>query len=89
MSATLYVDGIPTSISRPELTGMFSQFGNILNLDLVNADTPHSESIAIVEMETLAEAIRAVLSLHRSYLGGKFILAFHATTGTEATNGHS
>lgn len=89
MSATLYVDGIPTSISRPELTGMFSQFGNILKLDIVNADTPQSESIAIVEMETLDEAMRAVRSLHRSYLGGKFILAFHATTGTEATNGHS
>jgi RNA recognition motif-containing protein len=89
MSATLYVDGLPTSISRPELKGMFSQFGNILTLKLVKANTPESEHIAIVEMETLEEAMRVVRSLHRSYLSGKLLLVFHTTTGTEATNGLS
>ena len=89
MTATVYVDGLPTSISRPELKGMFSQFGNVLTLDFVKAHTPQSDSIAIVEMATPEEARRAVRSLHRSYLGGKFLLVFHATTGTEATNGHS
>jgi len=89
MSATLYVDGLPTSISGPELKGMFSQFGNVLTLDFVKADTPQSEHIGIVEMETPEEARRALRALHRSYLGVKFLLVFHATTGTKAMNGFS
>jgi RNA recognition motif-containing protein len=89
MSATLYVDGLPTSISRPELKGMFSQFGKVLTIETMKAHTPQSGSIAIVEMETLDEAMTAVRSLHRSYLSGKFLLVFHGTTGTEATNGFS
>lgn len=82
MSATLYVDGLLASLSKPELKGMFSRFGTVLTVDIVKAPTLQSVGIGKVEMETLEEATRAARALHRSYLGGKLLLVFHATTGT-------
>ena len=75
MSATLYIDGLLASISQAELKGMFSRFGNVLHIM-----KPVTSSVGSVEMETLEEAMRAVRALHRSCLGGKLLLVFHAAT---------
>ena len=87
MSATLYVDGLLASLSKPELKGMFSRFGTVLTVDIVKAPTLQSVGIGTVEMETLEEATRAARALHRSHLGGKLLLVFHATTGTRHSTG--
>ena len=89
MSATLYVDGLLASLSKPELKGMFSRFGTVLTVDIVKAPTLQSVGIGKVEMETLEEASRALRALHRTYLGGKLLLLFHATIGTSTRTGVS
>lgn len=78
MSATLHIDGLLRS--EPELRGMFSKFGNVLAIDIMRADPSQAMSVGSVEMEGLVEATRAVRALHRTYLGGKLLLVFHATT---------
>ena len=71
MSATLYVDGLLASLSKPELKGMFSRFGTVLTIDIVKAPTLHSVGIGTVEMETLAEMIGTTRS-RVSYFMNKF-----------------
>ncbi len=84
MSATLSIDGLLASMSEPELKGMFSRFGNVLTANIVKVNIPQSLGIGSVKMETLEVAMRASRALHRSYLGGKLLLVFHAATETQS-----
>ncbi len=81
MSSTLHIDGLLASIGEQDLKGMFTKFGNVLSVNIYKPDTASSLSIAAVEMATLGEAAKAVHTLHRSYLGGKLLLVFHAPLG--------
>lgn len=81
MSSTLHLDGLLASVGEQEIKGMFAQFGNVLSVNvynIYNPDTASSLGIGSVEMATLAEATKALQTLHRSYVGGKLLLVFHA-----------
>jgi hypothetical protein len=78
MSSTLYIDGLHTSVGEPELTGMCSQFGSVLSVNIYKPDTAVSSGIGAVKMASLGEAEQAVSALHRSYLSGNLLLVFHA-----------
>ncbi len=84
MSATLHIDGLLTSVGEQELKDMFGKFGNVLSIEFNNPDTPSSLGLGAVEMGSLEEAAKAVHALHRSYLGGKLLLVYHAPLGTKS-----
>jgi RNA recognition motif-containing protein len=83
MSSTLHIDGLLASVGEQELKGMFSKFGNVLSVDIYRPDTALSSGIGAVEMASLWEAKKAISALHRSHLGGKLLLVFHAPLGTK------
>ena len=83
MSSTLHIDGLLTSVGEQELKGMFSKFGNVLSVNVKRPDTALSLCVGAVEMASLGEAAKAVIALHRSYLGGKLLLVSHAPLGTK------
>jgi len=83
MSSTLYIDGLLKSVGEQELKGMFSNFGNVLSVNIYKPETALSSGIGIVEMASLGQAEKAVYALHRSHLGGKLLLVFHAPLGTK------
>ena len=78
MSSTLYIDGLLASVGKQELTGMCSQFGNVLSVNICRPLTALSSGIGIVEMANLGDVAKAISALHRSYLGGNLLLVFHA-----------
>ena len=82
MSSTLYIDGLLASVGEQELTGMCSQFGNVLSVDVCRPVTALSSGIGIVEMASQGEAAKVVSALNRSYMRGKLLLVFHALRAT-------
>ncbi len=84
MSSTLHLDGLLASVGEQEVKGMFAQFGNVLSVNIYKPGTASSLGIGTVEMETLAEAAKALQTLHRSYVGGKLLLVFHAHLGANS-----
>lgn len=78
MRSILYIDGVPTGMGKHQLKGMFSTFGNVLSVDIFHPGMACSSGIGTVAMARSRDARKAVLTLHRSYLGGNLLLVFHA-----------
>lgn len=78
MSSTLHIDGLLASVGEQQVKGLFAPFGNVLSVNIHKPEKSSSLGIGVVEMATRAEAAMAVHRLHRSYLGGKLLLVFHA-----------
>ena len=76
MVATLHIDGLLPSVCQQELKNIFSQFGNVLSVDIMRPEMAQSSGVAKVEMENFGAATKAAHALHRSYLGGKLLLVF-------------
>ena len=84
MSSTLHIDGLLTSVGEQGLKDMFTKFGNVVSVNIERPVTSASLCVGTVEMASPGEAAKAVYALHRSYLGGKVLLVFHAPLGTKA-----
>src|SRR5687767_14752007 len=84
MASTLHIDGLLTSVAEQKLKDMFTKFGNVLSVNIEKPVTAGSLCVGDVEMASPGEAAKAVNALHRSYLGGKLLLVFHAPLGTKA-----
>ncbi len=83
MSTTLHVDGLVASVGEQALANLFSQFGQVLSVHMYSRGTATSSGIGTVEMESLADAQKAVSALHRSYLDGLLVLVFLTSLGTQ------
>ena len=81
----LHIDGLLASVGEQELKAIFTKFGSVLSVDIYKPNTALSSGIGAVEMASLGEAEKAVSALHRSYLGGKLVLVFHASLATTST----
>ena len=46
MSYTLYIDGLLKSVGEQELKGMFSNFGNVLSVNISNLRRPYHRASA-------------------------------------------
>jgi RNA recognition motif-containing protein len=70
----LFVDGLPPSFSRKELTDLFAGFGTALVADVVKNKEGGSLQFGFVKMATSREACRAIASLHRSLVENHLLL---------------
>lgn len=76
MAATLHIDGLLPSVGQQEIKNIFSQYGNVLSVDIIRPEMTQSSGVGKVEMQNFGEATKAAHALHRSYLGGKLLLVF-------------
>ena len=70
----LFVDGLPSSFGRKELTDLFGGFGTVLAADVVKNKEGGSLQFGFVKMATSREAYRAMASLHRSIVDDHLLL---------------
>lgn len=85
MGTRLYVSNLPLSETEERLTTRFRQFGVVLSVALealVRAD----RRTAFVEMETRADAHRAIAALNLSSLDGCLVSVYFALAGAPKTS---
>ena len=71
----LFVGSLPFSASEDQLRGVFSPFGQIVELKLIiDRFTGQSKGIAFIEFATEDEAKNAMKSLHESQMDGRSIV---------------
>jgi hypothetical protein len=72
-SARLYVGNLSFDAAESDLTELFSGVGTVQNVEIVmNRHTMKSKGFAFVQMQSVAEAKRAVEELHdKEYMGGR------------------
>ena len=78
MTCTLHIDRLLPSVGEQQVKGLFAPCGNVLSVNIHRLQEASSLGFGVVEMATTEEAAIAVHTLHRSYLGGKLLLVFHA-----------
>lgn len=62
----LYIGNLPYDISEPELSDLFTEFGEIVNADLVkDRYTGKSRGFAFVEMDSRSSGQQAMESLNK------------------------
>jgi RNA recognition motif-containing protein len=68
----IYVGNLPYRISEDELRNVFSEYGEVGNVKIINdRDTGRSKGFAFVQMENDAEANAAIQALDGSEMGGR------------------
>jgi RNA recognition motif-containing protein len=72
METKLYVGNLPYSATEDELQAMFAGAGTVKTVTVVrDRDTGRSRGFAFVEMETQAEAQKAISMMNGKDLGGR------------------
>jgi RNA recognition motif-containing protein len=67
MSNKLYVGNLPWSVGDEELKKMFSEYGEVLNANVItDRNSGRSRGFAFVEMGTAEDAQKAIEALHES-----------------------
>ncbi|MCG6930938.1 MAG: RNA-binding protein [Desulfofustis sp.] len=62
----LYIGNLPYDISEPELSDLFTEFGEIVNADLIkDRYTGKSKGFAFVEMDSRSSGQQAMESLNK------------------------
>ena len=84
MTARLYVEGFPPSLSDCELAALFSTFGTVLYVIVAKTIGHETIPFAELEMSSREEAARAVQALHRTIIDKQAILVTHAKWVDEA-----
>lgn len=71
----IYVGNLPYAVTEDELTDTFSQFGEVINANIVEDDsTGQSKGYGFVEMLDESNASDAIQALHESPLKGRNIV---------------
>jgi RNA recognition motif-containing protein len=71
MSKRIYVGNLPFSITEDDVRSLFSQFGSVIDVHLVNdRETGRPRGFGFVEMED-ADADKAITSLDQSDFNGR------------------
>ena len=72
METKLYVGNLPYTATEDELQAMFAGAGTVKTVTVVrDRDTGRSRGFAFVEMETQAEAQKAISMMNGKDLGGR------------------
>ena len=74
MSAHIYVEGLPTSVTEEDLTTLFSECGTVLSVQIARTENGSSIGIAEVQMAGAREAEQAIHDLHHLRLHGQLLL---------------
>jgi RNA recognition motif-containing protein len=77
MGTRLYVSNLPLSATEEKLTGRFCKFGVVLSVAL-DAAVRANRRGAFVEMQTHADAHRAIAGLNLSVLDGCLVSVYPA-----------
>jgi RNA recognition motif-containing protein len=68
---SIYVGNLPFSATEEELQGLFSDFGNVRSVKLINdRETGRPRGFAFVEMDT-GDAAKAINQLNGKDFGGR------------------
>ena len=78
MSAQLYLDGLPASVTEEDLRTLCSECGSVLSLRIARVDG-RSIGIAEVQMARTEEAERAIHRLHHTRIDGHLLLVFRGS----------
>ncbi len=71
MSKSIYVGNLPWSATEEQVRDLFNEYGNVLNVKLVNdRDTGRARGFGFVEMED-DDAEKAIEALNNSSFGGR------------------
>ncbi|HKW85652.1 MAG TPA: RNA-binding protein [Nitrospiraceae bacterium] len=76
MGTKLMVEGLPPLFSAQQLTDLFAPFGTVLSASIITDPAGKSLRVGQVEMSTRQDAERAMRTLHRSQVEGRFLLVF-------------
>jgi RNA recognition motif-containing protein len=72
METKLYVGNLPYSATEDELQSMFASAGTVKTVTVVrDRDTGRSRGFAFVEMETQADAQKAISMMNGKDMGGR------------------
>jgi RNA recognition motif-containing protein len=72
MEAKLYVGNLPYQTTEEDLSSLFAQAGTVKSVALIkDRDSGRSKGFAFVEMETQAEAEKAISMFNGSQLNGR------------------
>ena len=82
MGTRLFVDGIPSSFTDPQLKDAFVRYGTVLSAEIVRNPRGVSLRFGYVEMAMRHEANRAILQLNRLQLYGVSSVVRIANSGT-------
>lgn len=75
----LYVGGLPYQTNEDDLTGLFSQIGNVTSATvIIDRETGRSKGFGFVDMDTTEEGQRAIEQLNGSLLGERNITVSEA-----------
>ena len=79
MSTTLYVSNLPLSATEDVLAGKFGSFGTVVSVKLDrDAATKVSRRGAFVEMQTAADAQKAINGLNFADFDGRLMSVYRA-----------
>ena len=88
METKLYVGNLPYSATEEELQTMFAGAGTVKTVTVVrDRDTGRSRGFAFVEMETQADAQKAISMMNGKDLGGRALTVNMARPREERSGG--
>jgi RNA recognition motif-containing protein len=88
METKLYVGNLPYSATEEELQAMFAGAGTVKTVTVVrDRDTGRSRGFAFVEMETQADAQKAISMMNGKDLGGRALTVNMARPREERSGG--
>jgi RNA recognition motif-containing protein len=88
METKLYVGNLPYTATEEELQAMFAGAGTVKTVTVVrDRDTGRSRGFAFVEMETQAEAQKAISMMNGKDLGGRALTVNMARPREERSGG--
>jgi RNA recognition motif-containing protein len=88
MENKLYVGNLSYSTSESDLQALFSKAGSVKSVSLItDRDTGRSKGFAFVEMETQAEAQKAISMLNGTELGERTLTVNMARPREERSGG--
>jgi len=88
METKLYVGNLPYTATEEELQAMFASAGTVKTVTVVrDRDTGRSRGFAFVEMETQADAQKAISMMNGKDLGGRALTVNMARPREERSGG--
>ncbi len=76
MAYKIVADGIPSSMNQRELMALFTKFGPVLSVRIIETTKGGTTRIAEIEMMERKDVEKAVKGLHRTQMDGKILLVF-------------
>lgn len=88
MSKTLYVGNLPFSVSSEDLVEKFSSAGSVASAKVItDQETGRSKGFAFVDMESDADAEKAISMFHGSDFSGRSMVVNEARPKTAGGGG--